>query len=90
MTFRVSKRDLDFYNVTSLPLADGSGYASATFVSHELHCLVRISSFFPLLFPPKIGRAMDISDWRHERLEKDKAMEIQRVLLSQAASGEWT
>lgn len=40
MTIRVSKEDLDHYNVTSLPLADGSGFASQMFVAHELHCLV--------------------------------------------------
>lgn len=44
-TIRVSKEDLDFYNVTSLPLADGSGYASETFMTHELHCLVRCPSY---------------------------------------------
>ncbi|MCJ1367571.1 hypothetical protein MMC16_006705 [Acarospora aff. strigata] len=38
-TFRVSKEDLDFYNITSIPLADGSGYATETFMTHELHCL---------------------------------------------------
>lgn len=58
VTFRVSKRDLDYYNVTSLPLADGSGYASETFMTHELHCLVRISFFFLLLFPPEVGHTM--------------------------------
>ncbi|MCJ1446153.1 MAG: hypothetical protein MMC23_006658 [Stictis urceolatum] len=39
---RVSKSDLDFHNVTSLPLADGSGYASQLGVFHELHCLKKI------------------------------------------------
>ncbi|KAI1098862.1 hypothetical protein F4804DRAFT_323670 [Jackrogersella minutella] len=39
-TIRVAKEDLDYYNVTSLPLADGSGFASELFVTHELHCLV--------------------------------------------------
>ncbi|KAI5859361.1 hypothetical protein GGS23DRAFT_324159 [Durotheca rogersii] len=41
-TIRVSKEDLDYYNVTSLPLADGSGFASELFVTHELHCLKKI------------------------------------------------
>ncbi|KAI1124451.1 hypothetical protein F5Y10DRAFT_249324 [Nemania abortiva] len=41
-TIRVSKQDLDYYNVTSLPLADGSGYASELFVTHELHCLKKV------------------------------------------------
>ncbi|MCJ1439126.1 hypothetical protein MMC27_008517 [Xylographa pallens] len=39
VTFRASKEDLDFYNVTSIPLADGSGYATELFMTHELHCL---------------------------------------------------
>ncbi|KAL6704156.1 hypothetical protein ACN47E_008716 [Coniothyrium glycines] len=39
---RVSKEDLDYYNVTSLPLADGSGYASEIFMTHEIHCLKKI------------------------------------------------
>lgn len=39
-TIRVAKEDLDYYNVTSLPLADGSGFASEIFMTHELHCLV--------------------------------------------------
>lgn len=37
---KVSKEDLDYYNVTSLPLADGSGFASEIFMTHEIHCLV--------------------------------------------------
>jgi len=37
---KVSGEDLDYYNVTSLPLADGSGFASEIFMTHELHCLV--------------------------------------------------
>ncbi|CEJ87240.1 hypothetical protein VHEMI04349 [[Torrubiella] hemipterigena] len=41
-TIRVSKEDLDYYNVTSLPFADGSGYASEIFMTHELHCLKKI------------------------------------------------
>ncbi|KAI0100069.1 hypothetical protein GGR51DRAFT_533740 [Nemania sp. FL0031] len=41
-TIRVSKEDLDYYNVTSLPLADGSGYASELFMTHELHCLKKV------------------------------------------------
>ncbi|KAI0834757.1 hypothetical protein F5Y06DRAFT_278337 [Hypoxylon sp. FL0890] len=41
-TIRVAKEDLDYYNVTSLPLADGSGYASELFVTHELHCLKKV------------------------------------------------
>ncbi|KZZ89201.1 hypothetical protein AAL_07849 [Moelleriella libera RCEF 2490] len=40
---RVTKEDLDFYNITSLPLQDGAGFASELFVSHELHCLVSLS-----------------------------------------------
>ncbi|KAI4624451.1 hypothetical protein J4E83_004125 [Alternaria metachromatica] len=39
---RVAREDLDYYNVTSLPLADGSGYASEIFMTHELHCLKKI------------------------------------------------
>lgn len=39
-TIRVTKEDLDYYNITSLPLADGSGFASEMFMTHELHCLV--------------------------------------------------
>ncbi|OKL62771.1 hypothetical protein UA08_01851 [Talaromyces atroroseus] len=41
-TIRVAKEDLDYYNVTSLPLADGSGYASELFMTHELHCLKKV------------------------------------------------
>ncbi|KAI0381223.1 hypothetical protein F5Y04DRAFT_86075 [Hypomontagnella monticulosa] len=41
-TIRVAKEDLAYYNVTSLPLADGSGFASELFVTHELHCLKKI------------------------------------------------
>lgn len=37
---KVSKEDLDYNNVTSLPLANGSGYASEIFMTHEIHCLV--------------------------------------------------
>ncbi|KAF7536865.1 hypothetical protein G7054_g4160 [Neopestalotiopsis clavispora] len=39
---RVSEEDLNYYNVTSLPLADGSGFASELFVTHELHCLKKV------------------------------------------------
>ncbi|OWY46339.1 hypothetical protein AALT_g2322 [Alternaria alternata] len=39
---KVSEEDLAYYNVTSLPLADGSGYASEIFMTHELHCLKKI------------------------------------------------
>ncbi|KAL1799376.1 hypothetical protein ACET3X_003413 [Alternaria dauci] len=39
---KVSAEDLAYYNVTSLPLADGSGYASEIFMTHELHCLKKI------------------------------------------------
>ena len=42
--FRVSKEDLDYYGVQSLPLADGSGFASEVFMTHELHCLVSNSA----------------------------------------------
>ncbi|KAI0516712.1 hypothetical protein F5B22DRAFT_655871 [Xylaria bambusicola] len=41
-TIRVSKDDLAYYNVTSLPLADGSGFASELFMTHELHCLKKV------------------------------------------------
>ncbi|EED16330.1 conserved hypothetical protein [Talaromyces stipitatus ATCC 10500] len=44
-TIRVSKEDLDYYNITSLPLADGSGFASELFVTHELHCLKKIRQY---------------------------------------------
>ena len=37
---RVSRADLAYYNLTSVPLADGSGYAAELGVHHELHCLV--------------------------------------------------
>lgn len=37
---RVSEDDLRFYDVSSIPLADGSGYAAEFGVFHELHCLV--------------------------------------------------
>ena len=40
---KVSAEDLGYYNVTSLPLADGSGFASEIFMTHELHCLVSTS-----------------------------------------------
>ena len=43
------KQDLDFYNVSSIAMADGSGYAAELGVHHELHCLVRPSLPFPLL-----------------------------------------
>lgn len=39
---RVSWDDLRFYNVSSIPLADGSGYAAEFGVFHELHCLVGV------------------------------------------------
>lgn len=38
-----TQEDLDYYNLTSLPLADGSGYAAELGVFHELHCLVSTS-----------------------------------------------
>uniref|UniRef100_A0A093X8V6 Uncharacterized protein n=1 Tax=Talaromyces marneffei PM1 TaxID=1077442 RepID=A0A093X8V6_TALMA len=41
----VSKEDLDYYNVTSLPLADGTGFASELFVTHELHCLKKVRQY---------------------------------------------
>jgi hypothetical protein len=44
-TIWVTKKDLEFYNVTSLPLANGSGFASEIFMTHELHCLV--SKIYP-------------------------------------------
>lgn len=37
---RVSASDLAYFNLTSIPLADGSGYAAELGVHHELHCLV--------------------------------------------------
>ena len=36
----VTQQDLAYYNLTSIPLADGSGYAAELGVHHELHCLV--------------------------------------------------
>jgi hypothetical protein len=42
---RVTREDLNYYNVTSLPLADGSGFASEIFMTHELHCLVGLYSW---------------------------------------------
>ncbi|KAL7622168.1 hypothetical protein AAE478_007671 [Parahypoxylon ruwenzoriense] len=39
---RVSKEDMDYYNITSLPFADGNGFASELFVAHELHCLKKV------------------------------------------------
>lgn len=47
---RVTSHDLSFYNVTSLPLADGSGYISELGVHHELHCLVSLVLPTLLLF----------------------------------------
>ncbi|KAF3396581.1 hypothetical protein DPV78_008391 [Talaromyces pinophilus] len=44
-TIRVSKEDLDYYNVTSLPLTDGMGFASGLFVTHELHCLKKVRQY---------------------------------------------
>ncbi|KAL9115724.1 MAG: hypothetical protein Q9227_000092 [Pyrenula ochraceoflavens] len=41
-TIRVSQQDLDHYNITSLPLADGSGFMSEIFMTHELHCLKKV------------------------------------------------
>ena len=38
----MSKEDLDYYNTTSVPFADGSGYAAELGVMHELHCLKKI------------------------------------------------
>ena len=38
----MSKEDLDYYNLTSIPFADGSGYAAELGVHHELHCLKKI------------------------------------------------
>lgn len=37
---RVTREDLEYYNLTSIALADGSGYAAELGVHHELHCLV--------------------------------------------------
>ena len=42
---RVSASDLAFYNLTSLPLRDGSGYAAELGVHHELHCLKKIRHY---------------------------------------------
>ncbi|PQE18761.1 tat pathway signal sequence protein [Rutstroemia sp. NJR-2017a WRK4] len=53
---RVSSEDLAYYNLTSIPLADGSGYAAELGVHHELHCLVRTSTrwiFQTLISPQK-------------------------------------
>ena len=36
------REDLAFHNVTSLPLADGSGFTSELGVHHELHCLKKV------------------------------------------------
>lgn len=36
----MTQQDLAYYNLTSIPLADGSGYAAELGVHHELHCLV--------------------------------------------------
>ena len=36
----VTQQDLAYYNLTSIPLADGSGFAAELGVHHELHCLV--------------------------------------------------
>ena len=37
---RLPREDLEYYNLTSVPLADGSGFAAELGVYHELHCLV--------------------------------------------------
>ena len=42
---RVPSSDLSFYNLTSIPLADGSGYAAELGVHHELHCLKKIRHY---------------------------------------------
>lgn len=46
INIRVNREDLEFYNLTSVPLSDGTGYAAELGVHHELHCFVRF--FLPL------------------------------------------
>lgn len=48
--FRVSQEDLDTFNLTSVPLAAGSGYVAMFRAHHELHCLVRMRSKSDSLF----------------------------------------
>ena len=36
----MSAADLEYFNLSSIPLADGSGFAAELGVHHELHCLV--------------------------------------------------
>ena len=67
---RVSKADLQYYNLTSIPLADGSGYAAELGVFHELHCLVRFPAYpYASKKPPLIGC-----------VGKDQTLDIQRPL----------
>ena len=76
---RVSKSDLDFHNVTSLPLADGSGYASQLGVFHELHCLVRAC----LLLLPRspLSRSAYLCATRADRVpEKNPPMDLPGLL----------
>ncbi|KAF2197123.1 hypothetical protein GQ43DRAFT_381725 [Delitschia confertaspora ATCC 74209] len=42
ITIKVSERDLNAINATSIAFKDGSGYIAETAVYHELHCIKRV------------------------------------------------
>lgn len=67
---RVSLSDLQYYNLTSIPLADGSGYAAELGVFHELHCLV---GPFTISCIPR-------GPFLITYIEKNKALDLQRIL----------
>lgn len=60
---RVSKADLDFHNITSLPLADGSGYAGQLGVFHELHCLKKIRHYIYRSYYLSNESAASLTEW---------------------------
>ena len=70
---RVSKKDLDFYNVTSIALADGSGYAAELGVHHELHCLVSCAKCLA-------SELWHEQSSTHSPAETDQALDLQRLL----------
>ena len=78
----MSKEDLDFYNVTSIPLADGSGYATETFMTHELHCLVAFS-LPTLMHPLLINRQKLIRKWKYKEFYYARELEGQGPALAE-------
>lgn len=73
---RVSREDLEYYNLTSVPMADGSGYAAELGVHHELHCLKKIRHWIYKDYYLVNETEAEMVEWR---AHIDHCMEMMRL-----------